>query len=112
MPERFVSSRLSSDVIEFLSKRGMTLADIGAAIGATKSFISRVRSGERGLTIDHLISLEQKIGEPLPLLLLRATPIDSVRKDLRPLYRMTEKMLIRSGGNKPRRTARRRSKAA
>ena len=112
MAERLVSSRLSSDVIDFLSKRGMTLAEIGAAIGATKSFISRVRSGERGLTIDHLIALEQKVGEPLPLLLLQATPIESVRKDLRPLYRMTEKMLTRAGSTKARRSTRRGSKAA
>jgi transcriptional regulator with XRE-family HTH domain len=110
MAERFVSSRLSADVVDLLCKRGMTLADIGAAIGVTKSFISRVRSGERGLTIDHLIALEQKVGEPLPLLLMRATPIDSVREDLRPLYRMTEKMLLKST-TKPRRS-RRRSKAA
>jgi transcriptional regulator with XRE-family HTH domain len=112
MPERTVSSRLSADVIDFLCKRGMTLAEIGAAIGATKSFISRVRSGERGLTIDHLIALEQKVGEPLPLLLLRATPIESVRKDLRPLYRMTEKMLANAPDSKPRRAVRRRSNAA
>ena len=98
MPERLVSSRLSCDVIEFLCRRGMTLTEIGIAIGATKSFISRVRSGERGLTIDHLIALEQKVGEPLPLLLLKATPIGSVRKDLRPLYRMTEKMLEKASG--------------
>ncbi len=107
MPERIVSSRLSSNVIDLLCKRGMTLAEIGAAIGATKSFISRVRSGERGLTNDHLIALEQKVGEPLPLLLLRATPIESVRRDLRPLYRMTEKMLAKSSAAKPRRSARR-----
>jgi transcriptional regulator with XRE-family HTH domain len=107
-----VSSRLSSDVIDFLSERRTTLTEIGAAIGATKSFISRVRSGERGLTIDHLIALEQKMGEPLPLLLLRATPIESVRKDLRPLYRMTEKMLIKTSGGKTRRSARRGTKAA
>ena len=112
MAERLVFSRLSSDVIDFLSKRSMTLTEIGAAIGATKSFISRVRSGERGLMIDHLIALEQKMGEPLPLLLLQATPIESVHKDLRPLYRMTEKMLAKTGNAKARRPARRGSKAA
>ncbi len=98
MPERSVSSPLSGDVIDLLIKRGMTLGVIAEAIGATKSFVSRVKSRSRSLTIDHLTALEAKLGEPLPLLLLEATPADSIPPGLQPLYRSTRKVL--AGGRK------------
>ncbi|HSV15148.1 MAG TPA: helix-turn-helix transcriptional regulator [Tepidisphaeraceae bacterium] len=93
MADRVVSSSLSADVIELLTKRGMTLAAIAEAIGVTRSFLSRVKGRSRSLTIDHLVALEAVIGEPLPLLLLRATPIEAVPKDLRPLYRSTTRVV-------------------
>jgi hypothetical protein len=96
MCARTVSSALSADVIEFLVKGGITLTAIAATTGVTKSFLSRVKAGSRGLTIDHLVALESMVGEPLPLLLLKATPIESVPKELRPLYRSTERAV--SGG--------------
>ncbi|HEV2293335.1 MAG TPA: helix-turn-helix domain-containing protein [Tepidisphaeraceae bacterium] len=96
MAERSVSSPLSGDVIDLLMKRGMTLTAIAETIGATKSFVSRVKSRSRSLTIDHLMALEGKLGEPLPLLLLEATPIDSIPHDLRPLYRSTQRVLDRT----------------
>ena len=90
MADRVVSSAISADVVEFLIKRGMTLTSIAQAIGVTKSFLSRVKSRTRSLTIDHLVAIESVIGEPLPLLLLQATPLASVPKHLRALYRSTE----------------------
>ena len=74
MKERTVSSALSSDVIELLVNRGMTLTSIATTIGVSKSFLSRVKAGSRSLTIDHLVALESSLGEPLPLLLMQATP--------------------------------------
>jgi transcriptional regulator with XRE-family HTH domain len=93
MSERVVSSSVSANVVELLLGRGMTLAAIAVAIGATKSFVSRVKSRSRGFTIDHLTALEASLGEPLPLLLLEATPIESVPANLKPLYRSTAKVL-------------------
>jgi transcriptional regulator with XRE-family HTH domain len=111
MAERTVSSAISSDLIDLLVKRGMTLTSIADAIGATKSFLSGVKAKSRSLTIDHLVALEAAVGEPLPLLLLHATRIDSVPKHLRPLYRSTER--VASGGiRKTKRHARRSSTAA
>src|SRR5438093_500578 len=112
MADRVVSSAPSADLVGLLVKRGMTLTQIARATRTTKSLISRVKARSRGLTIDHMIALEREVGEPLPLLLLQATPIESVSKKHRPLYRMTEKMLIQTSGRKPRRAVRRRSKAA
>jgi transcriptional regulator with XRE-family HTH domain len=85
-----VSSAISIGVVELLLKRSMTLTSIAEAIGVTKSFLSRVKARTRSLTIDHLVTIESVVGEPLPLLLLHATPIASVPKHLRPLYRSTE----------------------
>src|SRR5215210_8614634 len=92
MNERVVSSSVSANVVELLLSRGMTMTDIAVAIGATKSFVSRVKSRSRGFTIDHLTALEASLGEPLPLLLLEATPIESVPTKLKPLYRSTAKV--------------------
>src|SRR5437763_448561 len=99
MAERLVSSALSGDVIDLMMRRGMTLTAIADAIGVTKSFISRVRARSRSLTIDHLVALEKAVGQPLPLLLLAATPIESVSPVLRPLYKSTLRVV--SGGRKP-----------
>lgn len=111
MVDRVVSSSLSAEVIDLLMKRGMTLTAIAEAIGVTKSFLSRVKARSRSLTIDHLMALESVVGEPLPLLLIHATPYHSVPKHLKPLYRMTEAML-RESTPKSRRATRKRSKAA
>jgi transcriptional regulator with XRE-family HTH domain len=110
MAERTVSSSLSGDVIDLLLKRGMTLTAIAEAIGATKSFVSRVKSRSRSLTIDHLTALEKELGEPLPLLLLEATPLDSIPPALQPLYRSTRKVL--GGGRKASKPPARRAKVA
>jgi len=101
MPERVVSSGISGDVIELLISRGMTLTSIAEAIGVTKSFLSRVKARSRSLTIDHLVALEAVIGEPLPLLLLHATPMASVPERLRSLYRSTEAVLSANTSNLP-----------
>lgn len=111
MTDRTVSSAISADVLDLLVKRGMTLTEIATAIGVTKSFLSRVRARSRSLTIEHLAALEAAVGEPLPLLLLRATPIESVPKDLRALYRSTERAL-RGVSRKTKQHSRRPSKAA
>ena len=99
MADRVVSSRLSQDVIDLLLDRGMTLTAIAKSIGVTKSFLSRVKSRQRSLTIDHLIELEKELGEPLPLLLMAATPIESVPASLHALYRSTK--LMAAGGRRP-----------
>lgn len=76
-----------------LVKRGYTLTAIAIMTGVTKSYISRVNSGTRGLTLDHLVKLEVTIGEPLPWLWLQSISTKSIPKELRPLYRMTKKLI-------------------
>jgi hypothetical protein len=58
-----------------------------------ESFISRVAHKKRGLTIEHLLRLQEAIGKPLPLLLLEATSQDSVPQQLVPLYEKAREVL-------------------
>lgn len=93
MPKRSMSRQMSRDIINLLIERGSTPAQLAQTLGATKSFISRVKSGTRSLTLDHMHSLEVAHGEPMPWLLIDAIPLNSVPKDLRPLYHATKKLL-------------------
>jgi transcriptional regulator with XRE-family HTH domain len=93
MPDHRISTRLSRDVSKLLLDRGMTLTEIAKLIGVTKSYMSRVNSGDRSLTIEHLMMLEREIGQPLPLLLIDAIPLESVPAHLRPLYESTRRIL-------------------
>ena len=62
---------ISADVIAFLQReRNMTLGEIGSAMGKSEPFISRVKNGQRLLTLRSLSSLSVEIGMPLPLLLI------------------------------------------
>jgi hypothetical protein len=97
---------MSRDIINLLIERGSTPAEIAKTLGATKSFVSRVKSGSRSLTLEHLHALEVEHGEPMPWLLMDAIPLSSVPKELRPLYHATKKLL------KPTQRRARRKKAA
>jgi transcriptional regulator with XRE-family HTH domain len=63
---------LSTEVVQYLRNNGRTLEQVGKLIGTNKSFVSRVASGQRNLTIDHLLRIERALGEPLLVLLLEA----------------------------------------
>lgn len=86
-------TNVSSGIVNLLVDRGMNLTEIAELIGVTKSFISRVKSGQRSLTLDHLARFERALGEPIPWLLMRAIPPESVSPELRPLYKATMKLL-------------------
>src|SRR5262245_59802967 len=83
---------LSAGIVRLLVQRGTTLSRIAAMLGVSKSYISRVHSGQRSLTLDHLATLEQKTGEPLPFLFLKSMPRNLITPELRPLYRAALKM--------------------
>jgi transcriptional regulator with XRE-family HTH domain len=97
---------VSSGIIHLLLKQGMNLTAIAKLLNVSKSFVSRLKSGKRSLTLEHLRILERELGEPLPWLLIKATPLSSVPSELRPLYRATFKLL------KPKSRARRPRSAA
>ena len=94
MDRRTIPTRVSADVVQYLmTHRDMSLSDIADVLGVTKSFISRVKSRQRSLTVDHLMALERVVGRPLPLLLMEATPREDIPPDLLPLYEATKAVL-------------------
>jgi transcriptional regulator with XRE-family HTH domain len=88
-----VEANLSADLVKYLQAQGMTLRQIGDTMGLSESFISRVAHKKRGLTIEHLLRLQEAIDKPLPLLLLEATSQDSVPAPLAPLYEKAREVL-------------------
>jgi transcriptional regulator with XRE-family HTH domain len=74
----------------------MTLQDIAAHLGVTKSFVSLVKNQKRGLTIDHLRRIELAIGYPLPLLLIESTDVKKLPANLRTMYASTRRLLQQS----------------
>ncbi len=88
-----IEANLSADLVKYLQAQGMTLRRIGDALGLSESFISRVAHKKRGLTIEHLLRLQEAIDKPLPLLLLEATSQDSVPAPLAPLYEKAREVL-------------------
>ena len=64
----------------------MTLKNIGILIGLKESFISRVRNRQRSFTLEHLSKLEKALGKPLPIILIKAMPVESAPEELRTLY--------------------------
>jgi transcriptional regulator with XRE-family HTH domain len=80
-------SAISTRIVRHLHDQGMTLKEIGALMGLKEAFISRVRNGQRSLTLEHLTRLEDALGKSLPAILVDATPLDAVPKKLRPMYK-------------------------
>jgi transcriptional regulator with XRE-family HTH domain len=66
------SFSLSMRLVEWLKRQGKAQKDIAALLEVSESFISRVASGHRSLTIDHLAVLEDRLKLPLPVLLLES----------------------------------------
>ena len=84
--QKTTKEKLSSEIVDYLRQRGMTLKQIGENIACSESFVSRVGKGERSLTIEHLMLLEKNLGAPLPLLLLEASHRGSVDNRIRSSY--------------------------
>ncbi len=90
-------STLSSDVVTYLQQtRGMTLKQIGALMGLSEGYISYVRKGVRSFTVARLRMLETSLGEPLPLIFLKALDENSIPKKLKSQYKALQQVLSRS----------------
>jgi transcriptional regulator with XRE-family HTH domain len=70
---RSVSSSLSSQLIQYLRKRGHSQADIARMLRVSEGFISLVKSKDRSLTLDHVEMLADAMSVPLGALLMAAT---------------------------------------
>lgn len=66
-----LSSRFSSEILNYLIQT-MSHEQIEEIIDTKESFLDMVHQGERSLTMDHLIAIEEFLGKPLPVILLEA----------------------------------------
>ena len=82
-----VGPSISAEVVEFLQNKDMSLSKIAQLTGLSKSYISRVKNRERSFTVATLSKLEDRLELPLPLLLLKATKLQSIPQKLRKSYR-------------------------
>ena len=81
-----MSASLSAYIVRYLQDQGKTRQEIAELLDLGQSFISRVANQERHLTIEHLVKLEERLGQPLPLLLLEAMPAESIPTELKHAY--------------------------
>ena len=87
-----ISRILSSEIVKYL-RTGRKLKEISELAGLSESFISHIGKGERAFKLEHLLKLEKALGEPLPLLLLKATDADSLTEEMRELYQPLHEFL-------------------
>jgi transcriptional regulator with XRE-family HTH domain len=64
-----VHGRVAARLRELRAERGMTLADVAARAGMDASTVSRLESGARRLTLDHLPPLARALGVEVDALL-------------------------------------------
>ena len=91
-----VVTTLSSAIVTYLVKEGLTLKQIGNLIGLSESFISYVKKGTRNFTIAHLGKLEKSLKQPLPLLFLQTIDEKTIPKELKPQYKALRDALTKS----------------
>ena len=77
----------SADVLRVVQEQGRTRSQIARLLGVSVSYLSRVASGERNFTLDHLHQLAEGLDITLPELITMATPPGSVPTHLRRSYR-------------------------
>ena len=88
-----MSASLSAYIVRYLQDQGKTRQEIAELLDLGQSFISRVANQERHLTIEHLVKLEERFGQPLPLLLLEAIPAESIPTELKQAYQALVRVL-------------------
>ncbi len=91
---RQVSSELSAQLVEYLlGSLGKTQDQLSEALEVSPTFISRVRSGERSFTLEHLELIEQLVRKPLGVILLAANPPKSPNKETTKIQKLAMQML-------------------
>jgi transcriptional regulator with XRE-family HTH domain len=82
-------------VINWLVKeKGLSQDGIAETLEVTPGFISRVRSGERHLTVEHLVALENALRIPMGAILMAANPGNSADAKMRKLQDLVRKALV------------------
>ncbi len=65
------SREFSAEVIRYLSQ-SRSLASIAQSLNVNRSYLCMVSKGQRSLTIEHLLTIENELGEGVAALVLEA----------------------------------------
>lgn len=79
-----------------LREKQLTQEQLADALEVSPAFVSRVRTGERSLTIDHLTALEGITGVPLGALLLAAVPLREPKGKMKKLHEMAREAIAQA----------------
>jgi transcriptional regulator with XRE-family HTH domain len=90
------TSTLSRRILQALLDRGLTQSEIAVKLGANRSHVSRVKSGEHEFTDAQLELIERMTGVPLGLLLLGTEPTPDSSAEVRRLYKEARQILAKS----------------
>ena len=88
-------SALSSRLVDYLvERRNLSQSDIAQIIGVDKSFVSRVRTGERELSPSQMDMIAEHLRVPLGAMLIDATePRKPASKDKQALLEMCDRLM-------------------
>jgi transcriptional regulator with XRE-family HTH domain len=90
------TATLSRRILQALLDRGMNQAEIAQVIGANRSHLTRVKSGEHEFTDVQLERIEQSLSMPLGLLLLGSAPSPDASPELRRLHKEAAQLVMKS----------------
>lgn len=72
---RQVTVTTSNQVLDYLETRGFDGADVARMIGLREGFVQLIRNRERGLTVDHLAIIADRLAMPFAAFLDAAVPV-------------------------------------
>ena len=91
---RKVSSTTSYHLIEYLLKQtNWSQEKLADVLEVSPAFISRVRTKERSLTMEHLEAVQTILKAPLGAILLAAVPIPASRPETAKLHELAKKAI-------------------
>ena len=90
------AATLSRRILQALLDRGLSQSAVAEMLGANRSHISRVKSGEHEFTDAQLEQIERSLSIPLGLILLGSAPSATAPAKVRHLHKEAARLLAKS----------------
>jgi transcriptional regulator with XRE-family HTH domain len=91
-----IPATLSGRILQALLDRGLNQSKVASMIGAARSHVSRVKSGEYQFTDSQLQRIEKGTATPIWLLLLGSEPSPDASPEVRRIYKEARQLLSKS----------------
>src|SRR5688572_29019776 len=93
MSDRYITTRMSANIVAALVKSGWTEARIASAIKAPLAFVEGVRAKRQVLSFDDIRVLAGRTRQSPHLMLLNAVPPSEMKSELKALFASTREAL-------------------